>query len=98
MHESGMQLFKCCAVLSFAKLTAKLLRLKLALDLQTRISEATEHFKLITTSWRIVCEKLIRNEVTNNSSTVCHCYATPKRLQGETTAEVRIEPLVTSQK
>ena len=36
----GMQLFKCYAVFSFAKLAAKLLQLKLVLDLQPRISEA----------------------------------------------------------
>ena len=34
-----MQLFKCCAVWSFARL----LRLKLALDLPRKISETTEH-------------------------------------------------------
>ena len=34
-----MQLFKCCAVWSFARLR----QLKLALDLSRRISEATEH-------------------------------------------------------
>ena len=39
----GMQLFKYCAVLLFAKLIAKLLRLKHVLDLQSQISEATEH-------------------------------------------------------
>ena len=55
-------------------------------------------FKLVTPSWRIVHEKLIRNEVTNNFSTVCHCYATAKRLHDETAAEVPIETQVTSQK
>ena len=80
----GMQLFRCCAVWSFARLR----RLKLALDWPRRTSEATEH-SLVTPSWQIVYEKLIRNEVTNNSSTVCHCYAT---------AEVGIETQVTSQK
>ena len=54
--------------------------------------------KWVTPSWRIVYEKLICNEVTNNSSTVCHCYATAKRFHDETTAEVRIEKQVTSQK
>ena len=55
-------------------------------------------FKLITPSWRTVCEKLIRNKVTNNSSTICHSYATQKRLYDDTTAEVRMEPQVMSQK
>ena len=76
-----MQLFKCCAVLSFAKLVARLL--KLALGLPQRISEATEHSNWLPPSWQMVYEKLIRNDVTNNSSTVCHCYVTPERLQDE---------------
>ena len=38
-----MQLFKCCAVLSFANLVARLLRLKLTVNLPQRISEATKH-------------------------------------------------------
>ena len=55
-------------------------------------------FKLVTPSGQIVYEKLIRYEVTNNSSTICHCYATAKSLHDETTTEIQIETQVASQK
>ena len=59
------------------------------------MSTGTKVFGAVAESATSLELKLIRNEVTNNSSTVCHRYATSKRLYYETTAEVRIEPQVT---